>query len=1375
MPRVSQILPRVFCCALGAFLLLSQPAASQAPLINEFMASNAATVADDDGDYSDWIEIFNPGPSTFDLTDCYLSDDASNPLRWRFPAGSVAPQGYLLVWASGKDRLGPSGALHTNFAISAAGEPLLLTAADGATRLDEVAAIALPADVSYGRLPDGAASWVLFGEPTPGERNDKGLQYLAPPSLSQTPGLYASPVTLALSSPDPTAEIRYTLDGSEPGEASPLYTAPLVLASRDGDPNIISLIPTNDVQPPTYYAWRPPRAEVFKLNLVRARALKPGYAPSAIATGSYIVDPVPAGRLTLPVISLATAPENLFDPAIGIYVPGDTYIAGDIWSGNYHQEGDAWERPVHLEFFDLQGGTLLAQDAGMRIHGGITRAFPQKSLRLYARSEYGTSAFAAALFPELPYDSYKRFLIRNSGNDWSRQGFRDLAVQTVVAHLGFDTQAGRPVVHFLNGEYWGLANVRERYDRHYLARVYGVPEDEAAQLYNNAWVEEGQPSDRNDYLDLRGFVASNDMTLAANLAFVAERMDLENYIAYNVAQIYIANGDWPGNNIRFWRRTRPAYDPAAPYGHDGRWRWMMYDTDFAFGTASQATLAQATTPDGSGWPNPPWSTQLLRGLLENEWFRHTFINTFADHLNSTFVPARVVAIIDDFEARYAPAIAAFQDRWDINHHWASGVQSLRNFANQRPAYQRQHIVDHFQLAGTTPVTLAVNDPAQGKLRLNTLVIDGDLPGLADPAAAYPWTGTCFQGVPIAVEALPAAGHRFVAWLHDGSSDPALTIVPGAAPIALTAVFAPAANQPVVVHAWHFNDLPSGTLTTVAADVSLLGGAVLTYPGTGAGYLDRVSPGSELGALPDTPAGYALRVRNPADTRELVLTLPSTGHQDLALSYAATRTTNGAEEHSVFCQVEPGGAWHAVAEDVAVSEAFQLITHDLSLVAGTADNADLVVKFAFGGANAGGSSGNQRLDNITIMGVTQAGANLPPQVVAPVALQQAIEGGEPLVLDVAGVFSDPEGDPLLYIATSGDGEFATAVVDGSTVTITPLLRGDVWITVSALDGVNDPVAHSFRVLLHPRAAVLSEGSYGFTAWDPDLPERTYPEHMLFLQSAVNDPGLSEPLLFPYWIAHDDYHADDQGTIGYPYNNTGRTRINGLDQDGISFINTGRGRDLGGAVLALDTRGLSEAQVGWLAGTVLPNERIYAIRLQYRLGIEGQFSDLLLGGQAQEYLRSETAGDVVVFPPLDLPAELLGHAYLQLMWRYYHVSGASGPRAELRLDEIHLTGVPEVTGVEAPPLPPATALHGNAPNPFNPATEIRFGVKAGETATLAIYNSRGQRVRDLGRFAAGRHAARWDGADANGARCASGIYFCRLSSPSASATRKMVLVK
>lgn len=303
---------------------------------------------------------------------------------------------------------------------------------------------------------------------------------------------------------------------------------------------------------------------------------------------------------------------------------------------------------------------------------------------------------------------------------------------------------------------------------------------------------------------------------------------------------------------------------------------------------------------------------------------------------------------------------------------------------------------------------------------------------------------------------------------------------------------------------------------------------------------------------------------------------------------------------------------------------------------------------------------------------------PPVLTGSIPLQRAIEQGEPVVLDLNEWFTDPDNDPLVFTAAADPAGTAHLTITNGNLRLDPLQRGDAVITVSADDGDHPPVSTPFRLLVYPAPHRLATGPYSFTSWDADLPERVYPPHMLFLQTDQSDTALDSPLDFAYYIPHDQYHANDQGTIGFPYNNTGRSRITGLGEDGIAFINTGQNRDLGGAVLALDTRWLDSGSVDWLAGTVTPNSRVYAIRLQYRVGIDGPFVDWL-DDQTNviEYVRNDLAGHAQSMPAASLPTEALDAPYVQVLWRYHRVSGSSGPRAELRLDDIRVEGAPAAT--------------------------------------------------------------------------------------------------
>ncbi|MCD8481844.1 MAG: CotH kinase family protein [Verrucomicrobia bacterium] len=238
------------------------------------------------------------------------------------------------------------------------------------------------------------------------------------------------------------------------------------------------------------------------------------------------------------------------------------------------------------------------------------------------------------------------------------------------------------------------------------------------------------------------------------------------------------------------------------------------------------------------------------------------------------------------------------------------------------------------------------------------------------------------------------------------------------------------------------------------------------------------------------------------------------------------------------------------------------------------------------------------------------------------------------------------------------------ISGSTqliVTDTTLLRARV-LHHGQWSALNEVLFRANPLIPHP----LAEADFAFTEWSPLAPAGTYPEHMIFAQTSTNDPNLSAAM-DGFWVL--------------PYNLSSRARINGLGADGISFINTGNAQDmpgsgfLGAATLALDTTAVTQAWVRWTGGTVTPNDRIYGLRLQYRVGMSGPFSDVHdVNGQPVEYIRHSTAGHSAVIGPVALPADALNQPYIELRWRYYHISGTSGPRAQLRLDDISVFTIP-----------------------------------------------------------------------------------------------------
>lgn len=807
-------------------------------VINEFMSSNSNTLADEDGDYSDWVELYNHGATTVSLYGCGLSDN-DNPFRWTFPDIKLDPGQYLLVWASGKNRTLPGAPLHTNFSISVAGERLRLTHPELGT-LGTIGPVAVPPDMSYGVQPDGGAMRYFFDHPTPGASNTSigYTEILSPPVFSQSGGFYTKEFNLTLTPSDPDVTILYTLDGSipdldnlngvtyfyknqypqNPGDPfgamlnntyrSYLYSQPIRIVGRANEPDKLTHISTTIDKDPSYYF---PANPIFKGTVVRARAIKKDAFPSAVQTHTFFVTPEANNRYKFPVVSLSMQEDTLFDYNIGIYVAGTVFdewrianpdaIANPCTPGNYVRSTQAWEYPTYMELFEVSSTqAALRQDLGFRIQGVCSRSWPRKSLKLYARSEYGSSYLNYPIFPNLPYNSYKRLALRNSGQDEGVTNFRDVLIQAVVSHLRVNTQVSRPAILFINGEYWGIHDMMERYDKYYLNRVYGVDPENIDYLKDNLEVEEG---DAQHYTETLDYIRANGLNEPEHYQYIQTRMDVENFMDFQIANIYAANTDWPGKNVDFWRLRTPQYNPQSPYGHDGRWRWLLFDTDFGFGlegTFTHNTLELATMAGGSEWPNPDWSTFLLRSLLENDSFRTDFINRFADLLNTAFLPERVTGLIAEKKKILEPEMPEHIARWNRPTNmdvWNDNINVMVDFANQRSAYQRMHIQQKFGLESGVNITLNVSDPKQGYVRINTIDITADTPGVS--AMPYPWTGTYFKNIPVQVTAIPRSGYKFTGWVeYPHQTSATMSVLPVDA-ITLTAQFEPLADLPNMIY------------------------------------------------------------------------------------------------------------------------------------------------------------------------------------------------------------------------------------------------------------------------------------------------------------------------------------------------------------------------------------------------------------------------------------------------------------------------------------------------------------------------------------------------------------------------------------------------
>lgn len=516
----------------------------------------------------------------------------------------------------------------------------------------------------------------------------------------------------------PGAAIYFTTDGSRPTINSQQYTKPIVLE---------------------------------KTTVVRAIAVLKGEKSQPFSNTYFINEP----ETTLPVLSLSISSSVLFDPERGLFVKG-VNANDSLWT----QPGaNFWSRrevTANFEFFEPDGKLALHDQIGLRLFGGMSRLFPQKSLALVARSRYGDSRFRYPFFGKNGLKKFKYIVLRNSGSDFGKTHFRDALMTHLVRNWDLEIQDYRPAHVYINGKYWGIYNMREKVNRFFIASHFNVDADSIDLIEHRLTKRVGSTK---HYQRLLSFLSKNSLANDANFAYVASQMEVNNFLDFQVAQIYFDNQD-AGGNIKYWR-------PQTP---NGRWRWILYDTDWGFGLNDPKayrnnSLAFHTEPNGPDWPNPPWSTFILRKLLENKAFREQFINRFADRLNDDFATEEVLADIEKFVEKLLPEMPRHLARWRLREQtWLGEVQVLRNFAKERPAYLRRFLMEKFNTGELRDLSIDISHG--GKVLINETIDFREK-----------FNGKYFEKIPVRLRAIPDLGYRFVGWEGEqvSSASPELSL------------------------------------------------------------------------------------------------------------------------------------------------------------------------------------------------------------------------------------------------------------------------------------------------------------------------------------------------------------------------------------------------------------------------------------------------------------------------------------------------------------------------------------------------------------------------------------------------------------------------
>jgi hypothetical protein len=594
--------------------------------------------------------------------------------------------------------------LHTNFALSGQGESLLLSDPN-LNLMDQVNYPYLKADQSYGRETDGSSNWKYFGQPTPGLKNELSNSYSGyakEPHFSMNAGFYNDTIEINFLNFQPGDTIRYTIDGSWVTDSSAIYS---------GEPIVID-----------------------STIVLRAQVYKSGFLPGKVSSNTYII----GYSSTLPVVSISLNPYDLWDWEEGIYVLGPNaesnypYFGANFWMD--------WQKPSHIEYFDEQQTQGFELDADLMIHGGFSRAFPMKSLRVIANSKYDDSEINYPLFKDKDISTFKKFVLRNSGHDFNVTHFRDALMHKIVQkETEIDIQDYQPVVVFLNGQYWGIHNMREKIDKNYLNGNFGVNPDSVHLLRTNIKIIQGN---YYHYMQMIEYVKTVPLVDSVVYDSIGKLVDVHNYSDYFIAEMYYVNPDWPNNNIKYWRS----------YADHSRWRYIMTDTDFGLGLYSQVYKNELNRILHANimYVDNHW---ILRRLMENADYRRYFINRSADMFNTMLLPQNIVNTIALFKERLAPEMPVHLSRWESTFPaWENNVQALTNFAMNRLPYVWQHYLGEFNLVKLVTVSLDVDSTKHGRIRINTIVPD-----------SLPWQGIYFDGNPVDISAIPDSGYIFSHW------------------------------------------------------------------------------------------------------------------------------------------------------------------------------------------------------------------------------------------------------------------------------------------------------------------------------------------------------------------------------------------------------------------------------------------------------------------------------------------------------------------------------------------------------------------------------------------------------------------------------------
>lgn len=731
--------------------------------INEVLFKQNGLYFDFEQDTPPMLELLNTSSTVILASNYFLSDDENLIQKWQLPSVNVPANGKLIIHLSGKGIYATES--HTSFKVGA-DESLVLS--NSTNIIDEISSNNQHLNYSYSRFPDGSGNFV-YAVPSISADNNPGLgNFPVKPSVNLLPGVY--PVNTVINFNSNALTIKYTVNGKEVLSTSSTAPAAITLTNPNLRPNKFSEIPTN---PSTTFpigdysasradnrGWVEPFGNVPKAFILRAKTFSSNGLESEEKAYTYFTS-LPA--YNLPIISIITDSIGYFDNETGIYVYGNDP------DGNYNLLGRRFERPAIVHFFDSLGVFEKEIVVGTRIHGNGSRHAPQKVLRLYNRFDYDTTKL------ELPNgNNVETAILRGGGHRPDCVG-RDYLSSKFVNDMELDHAKPFLYAVYLNGEFWGVQDLRERLDADFFSSRYGLDDDHVGLSDQSYLLTDGNLPVENDLELLTLFAENNDMSVAENYEYLASKIDMSSLMDLFCSEIFLGNADFPRTNIGFWKYQDDKIDT--------KWRHYLFDLDAAFGGSCDTVYKSFNTLDyvlqetASDWLK---ANRLLRNLLENQTFKVAFINRMADLLNTEFKPEVLQPIFSEYKTDIQEIRTDHVNRWRYPStsstlanrmletpsltKWNNLYTGFTTYFNDRQRSVRNHFNSKFIIADSVRITLKVNNLNRGLIKINDLYISKAVSGVND-LIPFPWIGQYFASIPFPLTAISKRGYKFDGWIN----------------------------------------------------------------------------------------------------------------------------------------------------------------------------------------------------------------------------------------------------------------------------------------------------------------------------------------------------------------------------------------------------------------------------------------------------------------------------------------------------------------------------------------------------------------------------------------------------------------------------------